>query len=190
MQGEQHSSLAVAPEPTSVGDARRFLRSALYDWDADTFEETATLLVSELVTNVVLHARTAAEVVVLLASDRLRVEVHDGSSALPAAKHYGVTATTGRGVGLLESMSSAWGAVPTATGKSVWFELEAGAVAEVGAASAASAPFLAEPDPDALEAALIGELGTGAAAGEGDGDADGHGPALRLGWRVLHEARR
>jgi hypothetical protein len=125
MEAEQLVRMSVSPEPTSVGRARTFLRTALDDWDADVFEEAATLLVSEVVTNLVLHARTAGELVVQLSDDRLRVELHDGTRALPHAKHYGLEATTGRGIGLLETMSSAWGAEVTSSGKRVWFELEA-----------------------------------------------------------------
>ena len=126
MEAEQLVRMSVLPEPTSVGRARTFLRTTLDDWDADAFEEAATLLVSEVVTNLVLHARTAGELVVELSDDRLRVELHDGTRSLPQAKHYGLEATTGRGIGLLESMSSSWGAEVTPSGKRVWFELEAG----------------------------------------------------------------
>ena len=126
MEVEQLVRMSVLPEPTSVGQARTFLRTALDDWDADAFEEAAALLVSEVVTNLVLHARTAGELVVQLSDDRLRVELHDGTRSLPQAKHYGLEATTGRGIGLLESMSSSWGAEVTPSGKRVWFELEAG----------------------------------------------------------------
>lgn len=125
MEAEQLVRMSVSPEPTSVGRARTFLRSALGDWDADVFEETATLLVSEVVTNLVLHARTVGELVVQLADDRLRVELHDGTRSLPQTKHYGLEATTGRGIGLLDTMSAAWGAEVTPSGKRVWFELEA-----------------------------------------------------------------
>ena len=126
MEAEQLVRMSVLPEPISVGRARSFLRTALDEWDADSFEEAATLLVSEVVTNLVLHARTVGELVVRLSDDRLLVELHDGTRSLPQAKHYGLEATTGRGIGLLETMSSAWGAEVTPSGKRVWFELEAG----------------------------------------------------------------
>lgn len=127
--GVEESRLRLDRDPSSVGEARRFLRSHLERWDADELEETATLLISEVVTNVVLHARTASELVLRFGADRLHVEVHDGSGLLPQGKRYGADATTGRGLGLLEALSTGWGAERTATGKYVWFQLDADAVA-------------------------------------------------------------
>ena len=188
MVREQRATFPVVAEPASVGDARRFVRAALYDWDADVFEESATLLVSEVVTNVLLHARTEAALVVRLDGDRLRVEVHDGSRLLPTAKHYGVEATTGRGVGLLDAMSAAWGVEVTGSGKVVWFELVAGDLSEAGAEPAEAAAWFDEVDLDDLEAALGG--GRPLAPGPDDGDADPSLPAHDLGWRVLQAAAR
>lgn len=185
---EQQATFSVAAEPTSVGDARRFLRSALYGWDADGFEETATLLVSEVVTNVVLHARTAAALVVRLVEDRLRVEVRDGSPLLPIAKQYGIEATTGRGVGLLDAMSSAWGVEATASGKTVWFELEAGDPADGEATAADAGSYFDVDDLDALEAALSRQPPVG--QGDDDGDGEAAVPAHDLGRRVLQVAGR
>ena len=163
MEVEQLVRMSVLPEPTSVGQARSFVRMTLDDWDADDFEEAATLLVSEVVTNLVLHARTAGELVVQLSDDRLRVELHDGTRSLPQAKRYGLEATTGRGIGLLETMSSSWGAEVTASGKRVWFELEAGEPqTEVFDLSA----FLDADDLADLDAAVEG--GRRRAEGEAD----------------------
>lgn len=185
---EQRATFPVVAEPTSVGDARRFVRSALYGWDADAFEESATLLVSEVVTNVLLHAKTEAALVVRLGGDRLRVEVHDGSRLLPTAKHYGVEATTGRGIGLLDAMSAAWGVQATASGKVVWFELVADDLPDAGATPLETAAWFDEVDLDDLEAALDG--GRALAAGSDDGDADPSFPAHDLGWRVLQTVGR
>jgi anti-sigma regulatory factor (Ser/Thr protein kinase) len=167
MVAEQHAGMVVAPEPASVGEARRFVRAALDEWDVDAFEETATLLVSEVVTNLVLHARTSGELLVRLSAGRLRVELHDGSPLLPTAKRYGLEATTGRGVGLLEAMTSGWGAELTPSGKRVWFELDVGTVAAGAGERAAAAAFFDTVDLGALEA----ELG----AADGAGRSDGHG---------------
>jgi anti-sigma regulatory factor (Ser/Thr protein kinase) len=110
--------------PSSAGKARRLVDTTLHEWRCDHYLEIASLLVSELVANAVLHAGTAIHVVIRLHANRLRVEVHDGDARLPAAKHYSPLSATGRGLLLVERMAHDWGTVPTHTGKVVWFELD------------------------------------------------------------------
>lgn len=86
--------------------------------------DVASLLVSELVANSVLHAGTPMTVVLSRNARRLRVEVQDGDPRLPARKHYSSLATTGRGLMLVERLAADWGVRPTANGKGVWFELD------------------------------------------------------------------
>ena len=83
----------------------------------------AALLTSELVTNAVLHAGTPICVTLHLLPDRIRVDVADHSSAVPALKDYGRDAATGRGLTLFNTLASSWGVETTAGGKIVWFEL-------------------------------------------------------------------
>jgi anti-sigma regulatory factor (Ser/Thr protein kinase) len=111
-------------EPASAGHARRFVDATLRTWSCDRLLDIATLLVSELVANAVLHAGTVIGVVVRLDGDRLRVEVHDRSVRAPARKHYSSLATTGRGLLLVERMSAEWGVMVEDDGKNVWFELD------------------------------------------------------------------
>lgn len=119
-------SAATFPgDRASASQARRFVDGALEAWKRSEFAERATLLVSELVTNAVLHAGTPLDVVVRLRPDRLRVEVHDGSPRLPERKHYAVSASTGRGLLLVEALAAAWGTEEAGGGKVVWFELDA-----------------------------------------------------------------
>jgi PAS domain S-box-containing protein len=80
-------------------------------------------LISEVVTNVVLHARCRPVVRLSLVGDTLRVEVDDTSPTIPSRRRYELDAATGRGLALVDSLATAWGAVPTASGKTVWFEL-------------------------------------------------------------------
>ncbi len=110
--------------PSSPGKARRFVDSTLHEWRCDHYVEVASLLVSELVTNAVLHAGTTIHVVIRVHGNRLRVEVHDGDARLPATKHYSPLSATGRGLLLVERMADDWGALPILTGKLVWFELD------------------------------------------------------------------
>jgi hypothetical protein len=112
-------------EPASAAVARRFVRDALDAWGAGELEDAAVLLTSELVTNALLHARSAPELDVSLVDGRLRVGVSDSTPVAPVRKRYGSEAATGRGLMLIETMASAWGSDPCEGGKVVWFELTA-----------------------------------------------------------------
>jgi anti-sigma regulatory factor (Ser/Thr protein kinase) len=69
--------------PGSVGEARELVRDLLEDEGRDDLVETATLLVSEIVTNAILHAGTPIEVRAVVDESGVRVEVGDGSEHLP-----------------------------------------------------------------------------------------------------------
>jgi hypothetical protein len=115
------SALDLPPTTDSVPLARRFARSALREsrWDVDT----VLLLVSEVVTNAVLHARSSIRLVVEDRADVARVEVHDGSPVPPRMHHFRLTSGTGRGLRMLDQLALAWGVEPGAEGKVVWFEV-------------------------------------------------------------------
>jgi PAS domain S-box-containing protein len=113
----------LPPALSSPGVARRVVSEALTEWGFDELGEAAQLLVSELVTNAVLHVGTDIEVRTAARRSGVRIEVHDGSDLVPTRRHYGEDAATGRGLGLVESLSSDWGVHRAETGKVVWFEL-------------------------------------------------------------------
>lgn len=112
-------------EPTSARDARRLVESVLREWELLHLEDTAVLLVSEVVTNAVLHARTELAVEVARTDEVVRVTVADRSPAAPRPRQPGLEAGTGRGLGLLAVLASAWGTGPAKDPwrKDVWFEL-------------------------------------------------------------------
>lgn len=120
---------AFPATPASAGAARRFVESVLDGPDQRALQYPATLLVSELVANAVLHTGTPVEVVVRTGDldDTVRIEVHDGNPQLPLRKHYSAMSGTGRGLLLVERMASDWGAERTSGGKVVWFELDGSA---------------------------------------------------------------
>jgi anti-sigma regulatory factor (Ser/Thr protein kinase) len=113
----------LSAQPASVRDARARVRSLVADWPPEC---TATLqvLVDELVTNAVLHARTSLDVVARLDDHHIRVEVSDDDPRMPRLRKYGPTSSTGRGLHLVEALATLWGAEPFAGGKVVWFEFE------------------------------------------------------------------
>ena len=117
--------LGLPPDPAAPGRARRLVREVLGEAGRGEWVDAAELAVSELVTNAALHARTDAELDVAVYPDHARVEVRDFNSALPAQRHYGEQATTGRGMALVASVSSSCGTTGLPDGKVVWFELRA-----------------------------------------------------------------
>lgn len=111
-------------DPESVGRARRFCATTLEGWGADPdLASTCVLLVSELATNAVLHARTSF-VVTIERGERLRVAVDDGDPRLPHARDCGLEALSGRGLHLVEALARTSGAEVAPTGKTVWFEVD------------------------------------------------------------------
>jgi PAS domain S-box-containing protein len=109
--------------PTSVGEARRLVRRSLRDAGQEHLIDDAELLVSEIVTNALVHAGTPIEVGVIPHAGRLRIEVADGSPHAPSPRHYTALSGTGRGLMLLEDLVDDWGVETTGPGKKVWFEL-------------------------------------------------------------------
>jgi anti-sigma regulatory factor (Ser/Thr protein kinase) len=117
-----HETTTLPAEPRSASIARGLVAVAV---PAGTDPaERAILLTSELVSNVVLHARTAVELTVRSDHGVLRVEVGDHSTQMPIVKDYDREAVTGRGLQLVSSLADRWGVDPTATGKIVWFEID------------------------------------------------------------------
>ncbi|MFE1829881.1 SpoIIE family protein phosphatase [Streptomyces yangpuensis] len=124
----RRTMLTVAQaEPERIAGARRQVRELLHDWADEEQLDAVVLMVSEMVTNVLVHtdgdALLVAEAVGELGERRLRVEVADSSDELPHKRHPGEMASSGRGVLLMEMLADAWGVDPRGEGKSIWFEL-------------------------------------------------------------------
>jgi sigma-B regulation protein RsbU (phosphoserine phosphatase) len=121
----------LPPEHSSPARARRFVEDALHDSCSPDVIEAATLLVSELATNVVVHAGTPMWVSVHPVRGGVRVEVADGARNLPvvdlrtARREPPGFAQSGRGLVLVDRMARRWGVERHHTGKAVWFELGA-----------------------------------------------------------------
>jgi PAS domain S-box-containing protein len=109
--------------PSSAGEARRMVRRVLTEEGREDLVEPAQLLVSEVVTNALVHSPNPIDVAMQATEDGVLVEVADGSPHLPQPRHYAATANTGRGLALLEHTADAWGVIPGLRGKTVWFQL-------------------------------------------------------------------
>jgi anti-sigma regulatory factor (Ser/Thr protein kinase) len=111
----------------AAGLARRATRDTLTAWGISHMEETATLLVSELVGNAVRHAsggKLALALRLETSGTRLRIEVLDSDPQPPQPRTPAQLDESGYGFVLVEALSSAWGVRQTATGKAVWAELD------------------------------------------------------------------
>jgi anti-sigma regulatory factor (Ser/Thr protein kinase) len=109
--------------PESVGAARRFTRAALARHDIDpSIIDTATLLVSELATNAVVHA-TSTICLRIGVGDDIRVEVKDASDDAPMPGAADSDAESGRGLAIVTTLADSWDWSPRPSGKVVWFEL-------------------------------------------------------------------
>ena len=108
--------------PSSATRARQLAREVVASYPPEV-SDTVALLVTELVTNAVLHARTDVSVHIDVAPPLVRLSVADGSSRLPAIREYSTDDVTGRGLAMVAALASQWGVEATADGKSVWCEI-------------------------------------------------------------------
>ncbi len=109
--------------PSSVGRARRLVRSHLRGTAHESLAETAELVVSEVVTNAIVHTGTGIELATLLDSTGLRVEVADSGEHLPVMASYDALASTGRGLHLVAELADHWGVEARPGGKVFWFHI-------------------------------------------------------------------
>jgi anti-sigma regulatory factor (Ser/Thr protein kinase) len=122
---QQTAGVELACEPASAGHARSFVRRTLDSWGWPE-GNVPELLVSEVVTNALIHARTPIRLDVRDFGSRVRVSVRDGSGVPPARRPADLAAASGRGLEIVEALASSWGVDPSSSragGKIVWFEV-------------------------------------------------------------------
>lgn len=111
-----------APDPGAARDARQFVLDSGWSDDEEANLRLATV-VSELVTNAILHARTPFTVKVRRLAGTIRVDVTDKSEEMPVRRPHNINEVTGRGLQIVEKLSDNWGVSKNSRGKTVWFEL-------------------------------------------------------------------
>jgi len=116
----------LLPIAGAARQARNVTTDACLRWDLPDLLAPACLVASELVSNVVDHARTMMSLRLTLRPRYLQIAVRDGSAAEPTARSTQGDATVprGRGLMLVEVTAHSWGWLPTENGKVVWASLQ------------------------------------------------------------------
>ena len=121
----EEATLPLPPDLRAVADARAFLRTALRAWGGEGLTDSAELVLSELVTNAMVH--TDGEATVSLRYDptarRLTISVQDGSSRHPRERDADSEALGGRGLAIVDAVAAEWGVSMDGEGKAVWADV-------------------------------------------------------------------
>jgi hypothetical protein len=120
------SRMSVGLEP-ATGAARRsreVITEACGRWDRPELVGNACIVATEMVNNVVAHARTSMRMLLALQGDTMSVAVRDGSPTIPRfAGPVPPTSYGGRGLLLIDTIADRWGHLPLDDGKVVWARL-------------------------------------------------------------------
>ena len=113
----------VENERDPMRKVRRFLGETLHRWGAAGDAEDAKIVVTELATNAVLHARSPFRVELALAPGSLWIRVVDTVPLHGPDGSFPLAAAPSHGLGVIAAIAREWGAEPVPGGKSVWAEL-------------------------------------------------------------------
>lgn len=120
--GRNVIELEVAPEASTPRSVRRVFAA---EFAGCSYLDDLLLCLSELVTNAVLHAAPPIRIVARAIGGTTRVEVADGSVVAPVRRNVDGRSPSGRGLHLIDQLSSSWGVDVRPDGKTVWFEIAA-----------------------------------------------------------------
>ncbi|MFG1652228.1 SpoIIE family protein phosphatase [Micromonospora sp. NPDC049275] len=125
LKPSRSAAMEVPAEPTAPSRVRHWMTGQLTEWQVpESVIGAAVLCTSELTTNALLHAGTAARVEIDLSPERLLVSVADsGTRGTVTRTRTDTLSSRGRGLGLIEELSDAWGTDPSVRGSTVWFEI-------------------------------------------------------------------
>ncbi|WP_327321962.1 ATP-binding protein [Streptomyces sp. NBC_01210] len=126
-ESPRRRSWLLPPEPSSVREARRIVRTQLAQWALHEQIDDTELLVSELVTNALCHAWGPVRLTFCRPSRHpgIRCEIEDANPSGPTRRQAREHEEEGRGLYMLTLLSRSWGSDRTSAGKVVWFELHA-----------------------------------------------------------------
>ncbi len=119
-----HASRSFDASARAPGAARSFLTEVLRSWGRERLTDDAVLVVSELTSNAVFHARSQVTVTVTARPGSIRLSVRDDDPTAPVLQAPGPTDAGGRGLLLVAALSARWGVDELPSGKVVWAELD------------------------------------------------------------------
>ena len=116
--------ISLKQSTTSPGRARERVRLFIEENRLCEEPEIALLILSELVSNAVMHGAQPIQVVVSGEAGKLRIDVADGDTRVPRpGLHFGDADGGGRGLHIVNALSEQWGTTIHEHGKSVWAEV-------------------------------------------------------------------
>jgi len=124
----QTESWRLSADLHAAARARRLTRDQLIAWGLGHLSDTAMLLVSELVTNALRYTPGPISLTITRMDGVVRCEVADRGGEIPrcdTSENLTLEEEGGRGLMLIDILSSRWGGRTTAAGKVMWFELRA-----------------------------------------------------------------
>lgn len=113
----------LTARPTAVAQARDLIRERLLGWELHGMADVVELLVSELVTNALRYGTAPFGVRMTRDAHSVMVEVSDGNPTVPRLRNVQFGDEGGRGLHLVDELSSDWGVRSRPQGKTVWFAL-------------------------------------------------------------------
>ncbi len=123
-----HRHITLSESDLAARQAREEVRSAVTDWQLSSCLDDALLIASELVTNAATHGVGEVSLHLRVSGSLLRIEVQDEQvDVLPETRAPGETEPGGRGLHLVEALSSNWGWEVYAQTKTIWAEIPCGA---------------------------------------------------------------
>lgn len=119
------ATMRLGPQARGVSRARRFVVDRCLEWGRPSIADDASIVVSELVANALIHVQSSCELTLGLRGEVLRIDVADHGGGMPDLRDATADEEHGRGLMLVSILCTAWGTEPRDDGKSVWAELRA-----------------------------------------------------------------
>ena len=127
-EGRAAAAITLPTDLRAIGDARAFAAATLARWGLGPLTDTVTLLASEMVTNAMVHTEGPATLELRRDGDTVRLRVSDADTRPPQLREGpepDLESDGGRGMVLVEALSSSWGVEPSGSGKTVWADVDA-----------------------------------------------------------------
>ena len=126
-EGRAAAAITLPADLRAIGDARSFASATLARWGLSPLTDTVTLLASEMVTNAMVHTEGPATLELRRDGGTVRLRVTDADTRPPQLRdgpEPDLESDGGRGMVLVEALSSTWGVEPSGSGKTVWADVD------------------------------------------------------------------